>query len=85
MTAVDVAWQGLDDETRLDVASIDFAEEGGQCIGKGRDAEGKREVDDGHIVGNGQAAIGDNESIGMAKARDGTGERGIEEAGLTHR
>ena len=29
MTAVDVAWQGLDDETRLDVASIDFAEEGG--------------------------------------------------------
>lgn len=29
MTTVDVAWQGIDDETRLDVASIDFAGEGG--------------------------------------------------------
>ena len=29
MTAVDVAWQGLDDETRLDVASLDFSDEGG--------------------------------------------------------
>ena len=58
---------------------------GGQGIGKGGDAEGKREVDDGNIVGDGKAAISDDKGIGVAKACDGAGECGIEQAGFTHR
>ena len=61
----------------------DFVEEGGQRIGKGGDAEGKREVDDWNIVRNGQAAISDDKGISVAKARNGTGERGIKKTGLT--
>ena len=62
----------------------DFVEEGGQRIGKGGDAEGKREVDDWNIVRNGQAAISDDKGISVAKARNGTGERGIKKLSLIH-
>ena len=62
----------------------DFVEEGGQRIGKGGDAKNQSEVDDRHLVGNGQAAISDDKGISVAKARNGTGERGIKETGLTH-